>query len=368
MRVMYMINILIDLCNDSRVLRILYLIEIITKIICIAVPIILIVTLMIDLTKAIMDSDDKKIASIKRTSINKIIAAIVVFLIPTFVSLFLSLFSFNEYANCVRNITMDRIKEAEAAEKKQKEKDREAALAEQQQNIDDFNAAGGDVKHTDPKPNNGGGDTTPTPNNENNNGGGEYNNNENNETPSPSPTPGTVSGSIVTINLKCSIWTPVNSAADEYYSDKLMVNAGIKDDFQKAMDKVCELYKDGAYGNKLQHAGAYVSTSQGTAHPRGLAIDMMTFYHITKDGKTYYPYSVNTYKNPQPYIDFICNVCHGDETCPENVLYQLYEKAFKPNNFCWGRNWSSKYFDPMHFEHVNNGSCSLTPQVQITCN
>ena len=106
-----MIYLLINLCEDYRFLRIIYLINVIVKLLSIAVPIILIVTLMIEFIKAIINSDDAKIKAVQKSAINRIIAAVVVFLVPTFISMFLSILNSNEYQECVKDISLEKINE-----------------------------------------------------------------------------------------------------------------------------------------------------------------------------------------------------------------------------------------------------------------
>ena len=40
-----------------------------------------------------------------------------------------------------------------------------------------------------------------------------------------------------------------------------------------------------------------------------------------------------------------------------NFNYQLYKNVLQKRGWCWGGNWGSSIFDPMHFEYPTNGKC-----------
>ena len=40
----------------------------------------------------------------------------------------------------------------------------------------------------------------------------------------------------------------------------------------------------------------------------------------------------------------------GSENDIRNVNYIIWKYAFEPSGFIWGGNWSSRSFDPMHYE------------------
>ena len=158
-----MIYILLDLCNDSRFLRILYLFKVVTKLICLVVPILLIVVLMIEVTKAIINSDNSKINELKRKGIKRIVAAVVVFLVPTFVTLFLSLFNFSGYSECIENLTLERInslKDSEDDTRKADLKEKEEQLKKNQAEYEEY------LKEHVSEAETGGGFVTPTPGND----------------------------------------------------------------------------------------------------------------------------------------------------------------------------------------------------------
>ena len=73
-----------DACSDYALANILSLTQLAFNIICIAVPIILIISLVITLIKVITDPDQKHFI---RKIISQIAAAIIVFLLPTLVNI-----------------------------------------------------------------------------------------------------------------------------------------------------------------------------------------------------------------------------------------------------------------------------------------
>ena len=43
------------------------------------------------------------------------------------------------------------------------------------------------------------------------------------------------------------------------------------------------------------------------------------------------------------------------------------ELYFEPKGWCWGGNYSPKYFDPMHFE-IRDGGCATAYRGKLSCN
>ena len=155
-----MLYMLLDLCNDSRFLRVLYLFKVVTRLICIVVPILLIVILMIEVTKAIINSDDSKINELKRKGINRIIAAVVDFLVPTFITLFLNIFNFSGYSNCIDNLNLERINNLSDSEKKTRQKEFEDNEKQMQENQSEYENY---LKEHVSEAETGGGFITPSP-------------------------------------------------------------------------------------------------------------------------------------------------------------------------------------------------------------
>lgn len=108
---------ILNICADPRVLSIIRLAKIAITIIKIVVPIILIVSGMISFVKATMQGE---INDTLKSLINKVIAAILVFLIPTFVSILANLVaSDSEYKACLSDATTEGINAAYVTRAKQ---------------------------------------------------------------------------------------------------------------------------------------------------------------------------------------------------------------------------------------------------------
>lgn len=80
---------ILSICNVPEVLKVIKLIKVLITIIKIAVPIMLIISIMIDLFKNVVSADD--LGKTGNIIVKKIIAAVLVFLIPTFVGMIFSI-------------------------------------------------------------------------------------------------------------------------------------------------------------------------------------------------------------------------------------------------------------------------------------
>ena len=79
-----------DICMNPLFLRIIYYCKVLLNILRFLVPIILIIKTIIAFYKGILTPDDKEIVSKLK---GRIIACIIVFLIPTIINLFMNLIS-----------------------------------------------------------------------------------------------------------------------------------------------------------------------------------------------------------------------------------------------------------------------------------
>ncbi len=101
---------ILSVCDIPSVMEVLRIVNMVITIIRIIVPIILIVSAMIELVHAVTNAELNKIT---KTMVNKVIAAILIFLIPSFVSLIADIAGNNgEYKNCLGNITKEDISQA----------------------------------------------------------------------------------------------------------------------------------------------------------------------------------------------------------------------------------------------------------------
>ena len=99
---------IISICDLPDVVKVMRIVKIVITIIKIVVPIMLIVSAMLDFARAVSNAELNKVT---KPMVNKVIAAILVFLIPTFVRLIASIASNDgEYTNCLSNITIETIK------------------------------------------------------------------------------------------------------------------------------------------------------------------------------------------------------------------------------------------------------------------
>jgi hypothetical protein len=101
---------ILDICNIPELLKVIRIINIVITIIKIVVPIILIISAMIELTKAVSNSELNKVS---KSIINKVLAAVLVFLIPTFVNIIVSFVdpNNNSYLSCLSSATQERIQQ-----------------------------------------------------------------------------------------------------------------------------------------------------------------------------------------------------------------------------------------------------------------
>ncbi len=99
---------ILQICDNPTVLSVMRIVNIVILIIKIVVPILLILTGMITLLKTIMAGEEDSLAKAKKQLINNAIAAVVVFLIPTFVSVLVKVSLTNgEYKDCLSNTSND---------------------------------------------------------------------------------------------------------------------------------------------------------------------------------------------------------------------------------------------------------------------
>ncbi len=101
---------ILNICDNADVQEVLSLISLLIRIICIAVPIILIVSLMIMITKAITNKEEDIFSNMGKAVFSKVIAAILVFFIPTFVRTIAHItLADTEYESCIDIRTLEEI-------------------------------------------------------------------------------------------------------------------------------------------------------------------------------------------------------------------------------------------------------------------
>ncbi len=101
---------ILSICNEPGTLNIIRIVVLLINIIKIVVPIILIVFLVIKIMGAVSKQNQEEIAKTIRSSIPNIVAAVLIFLVPTFVDIVARLsFPNSDYAKCISDINKEKI-------------------------------------------------------------------------------------------------------------------------------------------------------------------------------------------------------------------------------------------------------------------
>ena len=125
---------ILNVCDSPSVMEVLRIVNIVINIIKIVVPVILIISCMLELTGIVGNSKTEKIG---KSLVTKIVAAILVFLIPTFVNIIgTTLGSKVNVLNCLRPITR-----ADIDNLYNNKMEELTTEAEESLNVDDYNAA-----------------------------------------------------------------------------------------------------------------------------------------------------------------------------------------------------------------------------------
>ena len=103
--------VILNVCNNADILSALKIVNTIITIIKIIVPIILIVSVMITFVRAVKDHDDDALIKAKKSALAKLIAAILVFFIPTLVNIVADAVDVNKktYLSCLKLATNENI-------------------------------------------------------------------------------------------------------------------------------------------------------------------------------------------------------------------------------------------------------------------
>lgn len=86
-------------CGDQDLLTILGVVRAALNILTFVIPIILIVLGIVDLSKAVVSSDEKKTKEAQKMFFSRVIYAVVIFLIPTIISLLFRLLPVGVFGN-----------------------------------------------------------------------------------------------------------------------------------------------------------------------------------------------------------------------------------------------------------------------------
>ena len=91
---------ILEICDEPGILRVIEIILKAILIIRIAVPILLIISLL-SFASAVKDNDNDALNKAKKGAVTKIISAVLVFLIPTFVSVISDITGNGDYRDCI---------------------------------------------------------------------------------------------------------------------------------------------------------------------------------------------------------------------------------------------------------------------------
>lgn len=119
-----------SLCNDNAVFSIIYILKQILQVVFLLVPIILIVLVLIDIAKNVVAGKEDDMKKNKNIAIKRVIYAIVIFLVPAIVNLFMHVLynivdgsSHQSFLSCWEHATLNNVKQCneEALENEKKE-------------------------------------------------------------------------------------------------------------------------------------------------------------------------------------------------------------------------------------------------------
>ena len=401
---------ILGICSSGEVLSALRIVRIAVQALRIAVPIILIISLILTYVSAMSSNDDNALTKANKSVVPKVIAIILVFLMPTFVNLVGKIAGHeNIWQECISNANKDGINAAyrDAAITyiaRAKETINNAdyltaksAVAKLSDNKSDLEQQLNTIKgYVDIKNNiykvaqrydesehqkvlsqiNGisdpdvkqklqtlANDIIIKPEviaNSTNDPGG-----SNSNSVGWSPVSNYTMVDVDVSSISCPIWY-----AHDFIRKTITINPDIKDNLFSILPGVCSYIASSPYIDFLQDAGWGVHRDGGENdyHAKGLAVDLNTLWNYTspKTGNNYRPYASQGTGDWNTYVAFICDVCNGQENCEQNVNYQIYHRYFEGKGWCWGGNWGPSSFDPMHFEYRQ--TCYTSNKERITCN
>lgn len=125
----------LDLCNNSGVLRVFYILKITLNIVFIIIPIIIIITTIINLFKVINNGKEDSLKEVLLTTIKKLIAGLIIFFLPSLFSyLFNSLAELEvDVATCITNANLDYIQEREKQEELERNEEYQKRVQERKE-------------------------------------------------------------------------------------------------------------------------------------------------------------------------------------------------------------------------------------------
>ncbi len=122
-------------CNDSALLSVIAMVKNILNILTLAIPIVLILMLSIDISKLVIDPNDSNRAKILKSIVNKAIATVVVFFLPTIVNMFMGAVGTDNFqkASCWKEATTENIEVLRQREKAVQEEEKAKRTREKEE-------------------------------------------------------------------------------------------------------------------------------------------------------------------------------------------------------------------------------------------
>jgi pimeloyl-ACP methyl ester carboxylesterase len=104
---------ILSVCDEPTVMSVLRYVVLMIKILKAAIPIMLIITVMIKFASAITKHDNDLLAKATKSVVPNLIAAVLIFLVPTFVNLVVKIsFPNSDYTKCISDVTIDTVNNA----------------------------------------------------------------------------------------------------------------------------------------------------------------------------------------------------------------------------------------------------------------
>ena len=104
---------ILSICSEPSIMEVMRIVMLLINIIKVVVPIILIISLMIKFAGAVTKNDQDLLNKAAKEAIPSAIAAVLIFLVPTFVDIVVRLtFPNSEYTECISNISVEKVAEA----------------------------------------------------------------------------------------------------------------------------------------------------------------------------------------------------------------------------------------------------------------
>ena len=103
---------ILSVCDNPDILKVIRIVKIIVTIIKVAVPILLLLSVSITYLKSVKDNDSDSIQKANKNTVAKVVAAILIFFIPTFVGIISRLTGSDGYVSCFDVATKEGITSA----------------------------------------------------------------------------------------------------------------------------------------------------------------------------------------------------------------------------------------------------------------